>query len=317
MATISHHIEHLAPAPTDAVGAQPVRWSAGKAGPTIAVPPNATDCHHHVYDSRFPTAPSATLRPPDASVDDYRGLQRRLGLTRNVIVQPSSYGTDNRLLVETLGAFGDTARGVAMLDASVTAEEIARLHGAGIRGARFGTRLAGGPPVDDIASVAGKIAAFGWHIQLVADGDRIVALRDVLARLPVSVVFDHMGHLPEPAGPDHPAFRVIAELIEARRAWVKLSGACILSKVGPPSYSDRGRLARAFVELAPERLVWGTDWPHPTSPAEAKPDDAGLLDRLADWAPDAKLRARILVDNPAELYGFANTPADTEESHHG
>jgi D-galactarolactone isomerase len=302
----------LAPRPAGAtVGAgasstvaHAVQWSAGVEGPTIDVPPNATDCHHHIYDARFLPARSATLRPPDASVEDYRRLQRRLGLTRNVIVQPSTYGTDNRLLVEALGAFGDKARGVAMLDASATVADIKRLHEAGIRGVRFGTRLPGGAPVDDMEPVARKVAAFGWHIQLVADGDTIVELRDVLGRLPAPVVFDHMGHLPEPAGPDHPAFRAIADLIEKRGAWVKLSGAYILSEVGPPSYSDRGRLARAFVGLAPERLVWGTDWPHPTSPAEAKPDDSGLLDRLADWAPDAKLRARILVDNPAELYGF-------------
>ena len=115
--------------------------------------PNATDCHHHIYDARFPAAPSATLRPPDASVEDYRKLQRRLSLTRNVVVQPSTYGTDNRLLVKSVKAFGENARGVAMLDASVTSAELTSLHAAGVRGVRFGTRLPGGAPIDDMAPV--------------------------------------------------------------------------------------------------------------------------------------------------------------------
>jgi predicted TIM-barrel fold metal-dependent hydrolase len=284
--------------------AQSVPWSSGTERPSIAVPPNATDCHHHIYDARFPAAPSATLRPPDASVEDYRKLQRRLGLTRTVVVQPSTYGTDNRLLVESVKAFGENARGVAMLDASVTSAELTSLHAAGIRGVRFGTRLPGGAPMDDMTPVARKIADHGWHIQLVSEGDKIVELKEVLEHLPVPVVFDHMGHLPEPAGPDHPAFRVIADLIQSRGAWVKLTGAYILSKVGPPPYADRSKLAHAFVQLAPERMVWGSDWPHPTSPADAKPDDAVLLDLLVNWAPDPKLQARILVDNPAKLYGF-------------
>jgi predicted TIM-barrel fold metal-dependent hydrolase len=212
--------------------AQSVPWSSGTERPSIAVPANATDCHHHIYDARFPAAPSATLRPPDASVEDYRHLQRRLGLTRNVVVQPSTYGTDNRLLVESVKAFGENARGVAMLDASVTSAELTSLHAAGIRGVRFGTRLPGGAPMDDMTPVARKIADHGWHIQLVSEGDKIVELKEMLEHLPVPVVFDHMGHLPEPAGPDHPAFRVIADLIQSRGAWVKLTGAYILSKVG-------------------------------------------------------------------------------------
>jgi predicted TIM-barrel fold metal-dependent hydrolase len=268
------------------------------------VPPGATDCHHHIYDARFPASPGATLRPPDASVADYRLLMQRLGITRHVVVQPSTYGVDNSLLVQSEKEFGPTARGVAMLDASVTPEELKRLDGAGIRGVRFGTRLPGGAPITDMVPVARKIADLGWHIQLVSDGDKIVELADTLKGMPVPVVFDHMGHLPEPAGPDHPGFKVIADLIEKHGAWVKLTGAYIASKVGPPTYADRGRLARAYVQLAPERLVWGTDWPHPTSPADAKPDDAVLLDLLANWAPNEAVRNRILVANPAKLYGF-------------
>lgn len=286
------------------VAAQTVPWSSGTERPKITVPPGAADCHHHIYDARFPASPGAMLRPPDASVADYKLLMQRLGIARHVVVQPSTYGVDNSLLVQSVQEFGPTARGIAMLDASVAPEELKRLDAAGIRGVRFGTRLPGGAPITDLVPVARKIAAFGWHIVLVADGDKIVELADTLKGLPVPVVFDHMGHLPEPAGPDHPGFRVIADLIDKHGAWVKLTGAYLLSKVGPPTYADRGRLARAFVQLAPERLVWGSDWPHPTSPADAKPDDALLLDLLATWAPDEAVRNRILVANPAKLYGF-------------
>lgn len=286
------------------VSAETVPWSSGTERPTLAVPPDATDCHHHIYDARFPASPGATLRPPDASVADYKLLMHRLGITRHVVVQPSTYGTDNSLLIQSLKEFGPAARGIAMLDASVTPEELKRLDGAGIRGVRFGTRLPGGAPITDLGPVARRIADLGWHIQLVSGGDTIVELADTLRGLQVPVVFDHMGHLPEPAGPGHPGFKVIADLIDKNGAWVKLTGAYIASKVGPPTYADRGRLARAYVALAPERLVWGSDWPHPTSPDDAKPDDALLLDLLAEWAPDAAVRTRILVANPATLYGF-------------
>jgi predicted TIM-barrel fold metal-dependent hydrolase len=285
-------------------GAQEVLWSSGTEKPRTKAPPNATDCHHHIYDKRFPASPTATLLPPDASVDDYKKLQARLGTTRNVIVQPSTYGVDNRLLVEALAAFGPSARGVVMLDRTVDANEIKRLNDKGVRGVRFGTRLPGGAPMDDMEPVARKIADLGWHIQLVSEGDKIVELQDTLARLPTPIVFDHMGHIPEPDPVNHPAFKAVGELIEKKGAWVKLTGAYILSKVGPPTYADRSALAKAFVKLAPERMVWGSDWPHPTSKPDAKPDDAVLFDLLGDWAPDEAVRNRILVDNPTKLYRF-------------
>jgi predicted TIM-barrel fold metal-dependent hydrolase len=283
---------------------QEVPWSSGTQKPRTKAPANATDCHHHIYDRRFPSSPTATLLPPDASVADYRKLQERLGTTRNVVVQPSTYGTDNRLLLASMAEFGPTARGIVMLERSVGAYELKRLADKGVRGVRFGTRLPGGAPMDDMEPVARKIADLGWHIQLVSDGDAIMEWKEVLERLPTPVVFDHMGHLPEPAGAGHPAFRVIADLIERRGAWVKLTGAYILSRVGPPAYADRAALAKAYVKLAPERLVWGTDWPHPTAKPAEKPDDAGLFDLLSEWAADEAVRDRILVDNPAKLYGF-------------
>jgi predicted TIM-barrel fold metal-dependent hydrolase len=288
-----------------AVLGQQVPWSSGTEKPKTRAPANTTDCHHHIYDARFPAAPEATLRPPDASIADYRLLQQRLGTARNVVVQPSTYGIDNRLLLEALQTFGSTARGIVMLDTSVSDEELKRMQNNGVRGVRFGTRLPGGAPIEMMEPVAKRVADLGWHIQLVSEGERIVELKETLSRLPCPVVFDHMGHVPEPEPTSHPAFRVIGELIDKNKAWVKLSGVYILSKVGPPIYADRSLLAKALVKLAPERMVWGSDWPHPTSQPDAKPDDAVLFDLIAEWAPDETTRKRILVDNPAQLYGFA------------
>jgi predicted TIM-barrel fold metal-dependent hydrolase len=153
--------------------------------------------------------------------------------------------------------------------------------------------------------LAKRVHDFGWHIQIVATADQLIAVQDVLRRLPTPVVFDHMAHLPQPQGVNHPAFALAAALMEAGRGWVKLSGAYIDTRVGPPSYADVAPVAQAYVKLAPERCVWGSDWPHPTLKAHEKPDDAALVDLLAVWIPDQATRHRVLVENPAALYGFA------------
>jgi predicted TIM-barrel fold metal-dependent hydrolase len=285
---------------------QAVKWSSGTEPVKMKVPPNATDCHHHVYDARFPVDPKATLRPPDASVADYRSLQKRIGTTRNVIVQPSTYGVDNRLLLEALGQFGiTTARGVAVVNTEVTDAELKQLQDAGVRGIRFNLGAqAGATTMEMVDPLSKRVAALGWHIQVNAPGDKIVAAKDLWSRLPCPVVFDHLGHVPQPEGASHPVFGVIRELLQKGTAWVKLSGFYMDGKVGPPTYADRVEVAKAYVKEAPERLVWGSDWPHPTEKEDNKPDDAKLLDLLAACAPDEATRNRILVDNAAKLYGF-------------
>ena len=293
----------LAAAPCTA-GAEPERvpWPAGTELPRTKAPANATDCHHHIYESRFPPDPKAKLRPGDATVADYRLLEKRIGIARNVIVQPSTYGTDNRCLIEALRQFGLRAtRGVAVVNTAVTDAELKRLDTAGVRGIRFNLVQAGATTPDMIEPLSKRIEALGWHIQINASPEQIVALEKVWVRSPVPVVFDHLGHV---AGADwHDlAFRTISRSIEVGKGWVKLSGAYIDTKVGPPSYSDRTAPAKAYVKEAPGRLVWGSDWPHPT--ASEKPDDAILFDLLTDWAPDERTRTRILVENPARLYGF-------------
>jgi D-galactarolactone isomerase len=284
---------------------QAVPNSAGTGRPRLQAPANAADCHMHIYDPRFPQPPNSTPAPSHATVADYRLLQKRNGTTRVVIVQPRAYGTYSRVTVDAVAQLGPGARGVAVLHPTVTDAELKALDGAGIRGIRFslGDPSTSVVKVDMIEPLAKRVAALGWHIQLHAPGALIVEQADLLRRLPAQIVIDHMGRLPLPAGLDSPAYPTIRGLIDKGRTWVKLAGAYLNTRIGPPTYSDATRIARAYVETAPERLVWGSDWPHPSE--KSKPDDALLFDLLAEWAPDEATRKRILVTNPEALYGFA------------
>jgi predicted TIM-barrel fold metal-dependent hydrolase len=285
--------------------AQQVPWSSGTEPPKLKMPIDACDCHHHIYDSRFPIAPSATLKPADAKVADYRLLQTRTGTTRSVVVQPSTYGTDNSCTLDGMAQLGSaTTRGVAVVDTSVTDAELKRLHGLGIRGIRFNLVQAGATTVDMLEPLSRRVADLGWHVQIHQTADRIVEMEDVLQKVAAPIVFDHMGRIPKDVGVNHPAYKVISRLIDKGLTFVKISGAYMDTKVGPPTYADSTKLAQAFVKQAPQRMVWGSDWPHPTMKDDEKPNDATLIDLLSEWAPEAATRNRILVDNPAELYGF-------------
>lgn len=282
---------------------QAVPFSAGVGRPTISVPPNATDTHHHIYDARFPADPKSTLRPPDATVADYKLLQKRLGTSRNVIVQPSTYGVDNRGLIAALKAFGPGAtRGVAVVNDKVTDAELKELNAAGVRGIRFNLSVPGGATtLDMVLPLCTRIKPMGWHIQVVAKPETIAANADIWNKSSCPIVFDHLGHVTEL---NDPAMGVVVKLMQQKKAWVKLSGAYIRSKVGAPTYADRAPIATAFIRAAPDQVVWGSDWPHPTSKPDNKPDDAILLSLLGEWAGSDALIKRILVDNPARLYGF-------------
>lgn len=268
----------------------------------LKAPANAADCHIHIYDPRFQSSSPAL---PNATVEDYRLLQKRIGVTRVVIVTPRNYGTDNTVTVDAIRQLGvANARGVAVIRPTVTDAELKSLDDGGIRGIRFtlANPQTAVVSIDMIEPLAQRIAAFGWHVQLNMPADGIVENADLLRRLPTQIVFDHMGQFPLPAGLAHPAYGVIRSLVDRGRAWVKISGAYLNSKIGPPSYADATVIAQAYVKAAPERLVWGTDWPHPSPPV--KPDDAMLFDLLAAWAPEEATRNRILVANPEVLYGF-------------
>src|SRR5215470_4696934 len=192
-----------------------VPWSTGTALAKTKAPANATDCHHHIYSSRFKIDPTSVLRPGDASVADYRLLQKRIGTSRNVIVQPSTYGVYNDGLIEALGECGPTARGVAVVNASVTDDELKRLDAARVRGVRFNLATPGGATTTEMLEpVAKRIAPMGWHVQFNMSADMMLAAKDVLNRLPCQIVFDHLAHIPQPAGAGHPAFAVVVDLMQ-------------------------------------------------------------------------------------------------------
>jgi len=278
--------------------------SAGTDPPKLAAPPNACDCHMHIYDAaRFvPPRPGSRMQA-DATVGDYRRLQKRIGTQRTVVVQPAAYGVDNRVTLDAIAQLGN-ARGVAVVFPDVSDAELKALHDGGVRGIRFTVfdPATAVTRIEMIEPLSVRVAAIGWHVQIHMRGDQIVANADLLRRLPSTMVIDHMGRVPFPEGTSHGAFRIVCELIDKGRTWVKLSGAYQDTKIGPPTYADATDLAQAYVAAAPERMVWGSDWPHPTE--KVKPDDALLFDLLSVWAPDAVTRRRILVDNPEALYGF-------------
>jgi predicted TIM-barrel fold metal-dependent hydrolase len=279
-----------------------VPHSSGTAAPKLKLPANACDCHMHIYDAaRFPPLRPGARMQPDAAVADYRLLQQRIGTSRTVVVQPAAYHTDNDVTLDAIAQLGREARGIAVLHPDVTDAELKRLDAGSIRGIRFtqfDPRTAA-TTREMIEPLAQRVAPLGWHVQIHLRSDQIVEAADLLQRLPGTVVFDHLGRLA--GGVNDPALTIIRRMLDRGRTWVKLSGAYFFGEA--PAYADALPVARAYVAAAPERVIWGSDWPHPTE-AE-KPDDAMLVDRLSDWAPDEATRRRILVDNPAALYGFA------------
>lgn len=295
-ASNSHKTSFVTPIPTA------VPFSTGTEVPNFSIPALACDCHHHIYNNKYPADKTATLLPPNASIADYRLLQRRLGLQRNVIVQPSTYGTDNSLLVESLKEMGSNSRGVCVVDANVTDKELERLHAAGVRGIRFNLSFLVGVTPEMILPLSQRIAPLGWNIQINGTGDKNLAFIDVFKRMPSKIVFDHLGQPPQPNGINHPSFKMYADLLSAGNTWIKLTGAYISSKQN--DFSDTNLVAKKYIEIAPERLIWGTDWPHPTKKANEKPDDAKIMDQIAIWTSSAAIQEKILVSNPALLYGF-------------
>jgi predicted TIM-barrel fold metal-dependent hydrolase len=276
--------------------------STGSHAPQLKAPANATDCHIHIYDPRFQPPVD---KPLNGTVADYRLLQKRIGVTRVVIVQPRNYKTDNSVTVDAIKQLGiANARGIAVLHPDVDEAELKKLDQAGIRGIRFtlGNAKNAVVSIDMIEPLANRIAPYGWHVQLNLDPQQVIDSAAMLERLPVQIVFDHMGKPPMPAGVNDESHKVIRTLLDAGKAWVKVSGAYIVSDT-PPVYAAATAVAQAFVRAAPERAVWGSDWPHPGP--KVHPDDAVLFDLLAEWAPDEAVRNRILVENPKTLYGFA------------
>ncbi|TXN66598.1 amidohydrolase family protein [Methylobacterium sp. WL18] len=289
-----------------AVAAEAYPYSAGTEGPRTPAFPGATDCHMHFFDKRVATVPDAPVLHPDAFPDDYRKIQSRIGTQRNVVVTPSAYGTNNQVTLAGMAELGATARGVAVVDTSVSDTELQRLHGLGIRGIRFNLVQAGATTLEMAEPLAARIKPLGWHIQFHMPAAAMVQAEPVLERLPVRIVFDHMGRIPPVTGLGDPSFATLLRLLKRGTTWVKLSGPYLNTRQGGPSYADASTVARELVKIAPERMLWGSDWPHATE--ATKPDDAQLFDLLTVWAPDDGVRKRILVENPAEVYDFPSAP---------
>jgi D-galactarolactone isomerase len=272
--------------------------------PRLKAPPGMTDTHMHIFEGRFAVAPTAVVKPPEAPVSAYRKICERLGIERTVVVQPSAYAADNSCTLEAIAALGPNARGIAVVTEAVSDAELERLTKAGIRGVRFFMLRGGVLPWESLEPLAARVASFGWHVQLQLDGRLLPDHEAVLKRLPGTLVIDHVGKFLEPVPTDHPSFRALLRLVEQGRTYIKLSAPYEVSKLGPPTYDDVGALAKVLVRAAPERMLWASNWPHVGTPPERYPDDAQLLDMLLDWAPDAAVRTKILVDNPQQLYGF-------------
>jgi D-galactarolactone isomerase len=272
--------------------------------PTLVVPPGATDTHMHVYDAAVPAVPGAPALPGHYPAEAYRAMRQRVGLSRVVVVQPNAYGADNRVTLAAIAALGPAARGVAVVRPGVTDGELDQLTKGGIRAIRFFALPAGLLSWDVMDEMAARVHAFGWSAIVQLDGRNLPEHEAQIRRLPGRFVIDHTGKFLEPVPPEHPAFKCLLRLVDTGRCWVKLSAPYETSKSGPPRYEDVSALARALVRHAPERMLWASNWPHPSEPEGKKPDEARLLDLLLDWAPDDATRRKILVDNPAELYGF-------------
>ena len=284
------------------------------------VPPHACDCHTHIYGdpAKYPFASSRVYTPETAFPDEMSALHRALHVERVVIVTPSVYGTNNASTLYGMKARGSTARGVAVIDDKTPESELDAMHQAGIRGIRINLSTAG---QDDpslgrrrFQASVDRVKGRNWHIQMYTNLQVISAIKDLVASSPVPVVFDHFGGAEASRGLEQPGFKDLVDLVRSGKAYVKLSGA-YRSSTQAPDYPDVVPFARALIAANPDRMVWGSDWPHPNSntPAGRKVtditplfqiDDGRLLTQLAVWAPDASTRKKILVDNPARLYGF-------------
>ncbi len=280
--------------------------------PRLKPPPGAWDTHLHVFDPRFPVRPDTVFQPPVATARDYQAVQRRLGTERALVVQSSAHGTDHAGLLDAIATLGPGARGIGMVDAAVSDAELRRLTAGGVRGARFLMVPGGVLRWEELEPLAARIQQVGWHVNLQLEGRALAERADLVARLPGQVVIDHLGMFGRPVPADHPSVTALLRLLDSGRVWVKLSAPYAGGGMGEPPYPAAGALARILVGHAPERLMWGSNWPHPFTtqvrklPAE---DDAMLLDLLLDWVEDARLRDRILADNPAALFGTDMAPA--------
>ena len=283
---------------------KPPRPDTKKPGYTL--PPGACDAHCHIFGpgDKFPYADGRSYTPPDAPVERFRAMEAILGFERAVIVQAGCHGADNRAMLDAIASSGGRYRGVAMVDDGFTDDDLKALDRGGVRGVRFSfaRHLGRTPDFDAVQRTVDRIGPMGWHLVLYLEPEDIVEYADIIGNYDLPVVNDHMGRCKTGDGLEQEAFQVLLELVGRPDFWVKISGAERNSTNGPP-YTDAVPFAQALVAAAPDRILWGTDWPHPNTEGPM-PNDGDLVDLLALHVPDESARNRILVDNPARLYGF-------------
>ncbi len=288
-------------------------WCASPSKPGFRVPAGSVDAHCHVFGpgAQFPYAPERKYTPCDASKDQLHALRDHLGFARNVVVQATCHGADNRAMVDALVHSGGRARGVATVRRSVTDRELQELHAAGVRGVRFNfvRRLVDFTPQDELMEIAGRIAPLGWHVVVYFEAVDLPELRDFFSALPTTVVVDHMGRPDVTKAVDGPEFELFVTFLrEHPNVWSKVTCPERLSVTGPKAlngeraaYRDVVPFAKRIVETFPDRVLWGTDWPHPNL-KDHMPDDGLLVDLIPHIAPTAGLQRKLLVDNPVRLY---------------
>ena len=276
----------------------------GRRNPVFTLPPGATDAHCHVFGpgDKFPYAPNRRYTPEDAPKEMLRALHDHLGVSRAVIVQASCHGLDNAAMLDCIASDPKRYRGVAIVNDTFTDKDFQKLHDGGVRGARFNfvKHLGGAPDMAVFDRVIDRIKGLGWHVVLHVDAPDVVPLSEMMVKLPLPFVIDHMGRVPSAAGIDQEPLRKLIELSRLENCWIKVCGA---ERISMPPYSAAVPIARILVEVNPSRVLWGTDFPHPNATHEA--DEADLVDLVPQYAIDEATQYRLLVANPARLYGFA------------
>ena len=262
----------------------------------------ACDCHVHIYEDGYPLVPNVAWVPRHSPVSSYREqVQRPCGLSRAIVVQPTGYGFDNRCTLDAVAQLGDNGRGIVLIAPDALDAEIMRLHDAGMRGVRY--MMLGGPLTwESLPAMAARLSGFGWMINLQLDGRNFPDHEALLKRLPCNVVIDHNGKFLEPVPPEHASFQSLLRILDTGRVWIKLSAPYETSRSGAPRYDDVSLLARTLAEKFPERCLWASNWPHPSR--DPVPAIEPLYELLFSWASSDDARRKILVSNPAELYGF-------------
>jgi 2-pyrone-4,6-dicarboxylate lactonase len=277
--------------------------------PVYRPPPGACDAHCHIFGpgSVYPYAPDRSYTPPDAPLERFKKLQATLGLSRAVLVNASCHGTDNTVILDAIAESGGSYRGVANVGSSITDAELEALNDGGIRGIRFNfvQHLGGTPDMNVFHDLVDRVVPLGWHVVLHFDAADLLDFGDMLRNLPVPFIIDHMGRVPTKDGLDQAPFRILLETAGMDNCWVKICGAERISSMGPP-FTDAVPFAQAVLDVAPDRTLWGTDWPHPNIKRHM-PNDGDLVDLIPLFMPDAALRRKVLVDNPHRLYGFGDS----------